>query len=77
MIHPLITDLSGLKETELEAKIQELSQKYWQTPNSSVKMQIVNVLDMYREELSVRRQSAWQKQYESRDKSLDDLIKVN
>ena len=77
MIHPLIDDLSSLKEPELEQKIQSLSQKYWQTSNSSVKMQIVSILDLYREELSTRRQASWQKQYESRDKSLDSLIKVN
>lgn len=77
MIHPLINDLSGLKDPELEQSIQSLSQKYWQTSNPDVKMQIVNLLDLYREELSTRRQAAWQKQYELRDKSLDKLIKVN
>ncbi len=76
-INPLIDDISNLKDAEVESKIQDLSKKYWLTRNPSVKMQIANLLEIYKEELSTRRAKAWEQQYQKRNKDLDDLIKVN
>lgn len=77
MIHPLADDFSKLKDSEIENKIQELSKKYWQAHNPSVQNQISLFLDLYNEELRSRRAKMWQQQYQSRDKGLDNLIKVN
>jgi len=76
-INPLIDDISNLKDAEVESKIQDLSKKYWLTRNPSVKMQIANLLEIYKEELSTRRAKAREQQYQKRNKDLDDLIKVN
>lgn len=76
-MHPLAEDFSKLKDTDIEARIQDLSKKYWQTYNPSVQTQIGLFLEMYQEELRTRRAKMWQEQIQKRDKGLDELIKVN
>lgn len=76
-MHPLADDFSKLKDSEIESKIQELSKKYWQATNPSVQYQISLFLELYNEELKVRRAKIWEQQYQNRDKGLDKLINVN
>jgi hypothetical protein len=76
-MHPLAGDLSPLKDSELEEKIQSLTKKYFMTGNFDVKNQIAGLLEDYNAELSRRRAAALKKLMDSRDKSLDKLIKVN
>lgn len=76
-MHPLITNLTDLKDVELENKILDLSKKYWQSRNPEVQHQIIMILDMYNDELKTRRAKIWQQQYQNRDKGLDKLINVN
>jgi hypothetical protein len=77
MIHPLVEDLSVLKDVEIENKLQDLSRKYFQTQNPEVKYQMSIFIDIYRNELSLRRHRAIEQQYQKRDKDLDNLIKVS
>jgi hypothetical protein len=77
MIHPLAEDFSTLKDAEVEEKLQELSRKYWQASNPSIKQQIAIFIDLYKTELSMRRARQWDQTYQKRDKDLDNLIKVN
>lgn len=76
-MHPLVGDLSSLKEAELENKINELTRKYFITNNVEVRSQISAVIDTYKEQLNIRRQAEWQKMMDSRNKDLDKLIKVS
>lgn len=76
MIHPLSENLASLKDTEIESKVQELSRKFWMTHNPGLQYQMSVLLEIYQEELRVRRQKLWDQQYQKRDKGLDDLIKV-
>lgn len=77
-MHPLAEDFSKLKDAELETKIQTLSKKYFMSANNpAVQTQIVALLDMYKEELNIRRQKLWQEQYQKRDTDLDSLINVS
>lgn len=76
MIHPLSEDFSTLKDVEIENKINDLSKKYWLSQNPAVQRQISLFLDLYNAELRDRRAKAWQQQYQKRDKSLDELVKV-
>jgi len=77
-MHPLAEDFSKLKDAELETKIQTLSQRYFMSSNNTaVQQQIVMLLEMYKEELSGRRQKLWNEQYQNRDTDLDSLIKVS
>ena len=77
MMHPLSEDYTKLKDAEVEARIQDLSRKYFLTQNSAVKQQIAIFLDIYKTELSARRAKAMEQLYQKRDKDLDSLIKVN
>jgi hypothetical protein len=76
-MHPLITDLSNLKNAEIETNINNLTKKYFMTSNYSVQCQISNMLDSYKEELQTRQQAEWQKVEDSRDKGLDKLINIS
>ena len=76
-MHPLVSDLSGLKDVEIENKILDLSKKYWQTYNPNLQYQIRIMLDVYNEELQNRRNKLLQQQLENRNQDLDKLIKVN
>jgi hypothetical protein len=76
-MHPLAEDYSNLKDAEIEARLQDLSKKYWMARNPDLKMQIANILNIYKEEISVRRAKAWEQQYQKRDKGLDNLIQIN
>ena len=77
MFNPLAEDLSKLKDTEIENKIQDLSKKYFLSNNHTVQHQITVFLDMYKAELATRRAKMWQEQYQKRDTDLDSLINVN
>jgi hypothetical protein len=77
MFNPLAEDLSTLKDTEIENKIQDLSRKYFLSNNHTVQHQITVFLDMYKAELATRRARTWQEQYQKRDTDLDSLINVN
>lgn len=76
-MHPLINDLSHIKDSELESKIGDLTRKYFVTSNTEVRSQIIMILESYKDELSRRRQASLEKMMETRDKSLDKLIKIS
>jgi hypothetical protein len=76
-MHPLIGDLSTLKDSELENKMNDLTRKYFMSQNPDVRTQIAAVIDSYKEELSNRKQAEWQRMMADRNKSLDKLINVN
>jgi hypothetical protein len=77
MIHPLAEDYGSLKDAEVEERIQDLSRKYFQTQNPSVKQQISLFLDIYKTELRTRQAKQWEQQFQKRDKGLDKLINVS
>ena len=63
--------------SEIEAKIADLSKKYFQTRNQDLQFQIGSVLEAYQEELALRRYNDWIKLQEKRDKGLDKLINID
>lgn len=76
---PLITDLSHYTNTQLEAKVSDLQQKYFQTHNPQVQSQIITTLNIYKEEIMTREAIAAQRQKEKQDgkSDLDGLINVS
>jgi hypothetical protein len=76
-MHPLVHDLESLKDSELESKVNDLTRKYFSTNNPDVRHQISMVLDSYKMELDKRRQNAYDKMMNSRNKDLDKLINVS
>lgn len=80
MHNPLVHGLGNLTTQELEQKIIELQRKYFQTSNPSVQSQIVNLLDIYKEELNTKRAIEANRQREDQDNgdnSLDNLINIS
>lgn len=73
---PLTMDLHEFTDSQLEEKISDLQRKYFMTQNPQLRTQIANILDFYKEEVSVRRTAA-QKKLEEKQNNLDSLIKVN
>jgi uncharacterized protein YpbB len=76
-MHPLAGDLSNLKDSEIEAKVNDLTKKYFMTPNTGVKAQMAAMLDTLNEELGRRRKASYDKAMAARNKDLDSLIKIN
>ena len=77
MFNPFVNDLNELSDQELENKTIELSKKYWQTQNPDVRVQIQTVLNMYREELKVRRAQEKVKNKDNDDNSIDNHINIS
>lgn len=76
-MHPLINDLSSIKDSELDTKINDLTRKYFTTSNFELRQQIIMVLESYKEELGNRKRIAYENMMKSRDKGLDKLINVS
>jgi len=74
-MHPLVGDLSGLKDQEVHSKISDLTKKYFMTRNPDIQRQIANVLDELRIELGERNRRMIEQQM--KDKNLDNLIKLS
>ena len=77
MIHPMQEDLSKLKDSEIEQKVQELTKKYFiasRLGNRYVLTQISTFLTIYKEELSKR---YIQKTKTELSGDLDQLINVD
>lgn len=75
-MHPLIGDLSSLKDGELDSKINDLTRKYFASRNPDVQQQIAMALDSYKEELAKRQKNSYEKMLNSRNKNLDKLINI-
>lgn len=76
MFHPLVSDLSGLKESELEEKLIDLNKKYYAAArlgSRDLLTQISTIITMYREELKLR----YAKKNQQDDDDLGQLINVD
>jgi len=77
MFHPLQQDLSGLSDSEIESKLQELSRKYFAAQrmgSADLLTQVSTFVNIYRNELSRRYMT---KNKGDLDKDLDQLINVD
>ena len=77
-MHPLAADLSELKDSEVEAKLNELTKKYFQAArlgNQELLTQLSIFVNMYREEMSGRYRKSLKNT--NIDGDLDQLINVN
>ena len=77
MFHPLEQDLSQLSDSEVEAKVQELSRKYFAAQRlgkPEMLTQIATFVTIYKQELSRR---YLEKSRNDFDGDLDQLINVN
>jgi hypothetical protein len=80
MFHPLLSNVTELKDLDLENKINELSKKYTfaaRSGNGGLCSQILLVLEEYKIEQQRRLHSRSKVTMKNQDKDLDDLINVN
>jgi len=77
MFHPLEEDLSLLKDSEVELKLQELTRKYFlaaRMGNAALLTQLNTFVIIYKEELAKRMLAKTQGTY---DTDLNQLINVD
>lgn len=77
-MHPLASDLSGMKDSEVEAKLNELTKKYFQATrlgNPDLLTQLSMFVNIYREEMSNRYRNSLKST--NIDGDLDQLINVD
>jgi hypothetical protein len=79
MMHPLQPDITGLSEQDLEKKIQDLTQKYYQAMrySPSVTGQIVLLLDSYKLEREERQRAKAKLAAETGENEINELIKID
>jgi hypothetical protein len=79
MMHPLQPDISGLSEQDLEKKIQDLTQKYYQAMrySPSITGQIVLLLDSYKLEREERQLAKAKLAAETGENDINELIKID
>ena len=79
MMHPFMPDISGMSDQDLDKKIQELTQKYFQAMrlSPSIVSQMVLLLDSYKTEQQNRSLEKAKKAAENGDNNINELIKVN
>ena len=77
MYHPLVADLSNMKETEIEQKITELTKRYYAASSAELQRQVIILLDTYKQELETRRYNEWAKMAADQEKMVDKLINVD
>ena len=80
MFHPLLGDLSKLKDADVEAKVLDLTRKYgiaMRLGQGSAAQQICIALDSYRTELMQRQADSIKSTMTKDNKDLDDLINVD
>lgn len=79
MFHPLIEDISKIKDKELEFRILDLTKKYHialSLGQGQICQQIVIALEMFKEEQNKRQQKSMESVIKKQDKGFDDLINV-
>lgn len=80
MFHPLLGDPSLIKDSDLDAKIQDLSKKYQiaaRLGQGGACQQIALALEVYRTDQSRRQNEAMQTMIKKQNKGLDDLINID
>lgn len=78
MFNPLVDSFAELTDSQIEESIRSLSQKFFQTQNPDVQVQINNILEMYKAEMRTRNARAMQKLNQNNgDESLDNLINIS
>jgi hypothetical protein len=80
MFHPLMDPVTRLKDADLEARIVDLSKKYFiaaKSGNSDLTHQILLALESHKEEQHRRRKEANAELLKKQDKDLGDLINID
>jgi hypothetical protein len=77
MFHPLSEDLSQYSISQLEAKLNDLRTKFFQSRNPELRQQISVFIDVYNQELKQRLAAEQLKMAKETGKDLDNLINID
>lgn len=80
MFHPLLADLTALKDTDIDSRISDLQKKYSiaaRSGNGGLCNQILVALDGYKYEQQNRYMTKTKIATKNQNKDLDDLINVS
>lgn len=80
MYHPLLPDITKIKNEDLEKKINELTQKYFIASRSgqgAVCSQLILILEEYREEQHRRQSTAGKTANDRHGNQFDDFINID
>jgi len=78
MFNPLADDFSTLSDDEINQKISGLTRRYNQTSNHDLQHQIAVMIDMFRQEYTLRLAKKSQDFKDNdNDSDLDNLININ
>lgn len=80
MFHPLLEDISKIKDKEIEFRILDLTKKYHIAASmgqGQICQQILLALDVFKEEQFKRQRSAVESTVKKQDKDFDDLINID
>jgi hypothetical protein len=75
MFNPLADNFEDLTDSQIQEKVQDLTKRYYQTRNPGLQNQIAVMLDMFKQEQTLRMYR--QKQQDDDDPDLDNLININ
>ena len=79
MFHPLLEDLTQIKDADLENRMSDLNKKYniaLRSGNGALAQQVAMILEALRDEGTRRQAEATKKLLQKQNKDLDDLINV-
>jgi hypothetical protein len=76
-MHPNVSDLKSLTDSQLEQKLLRLNSIYFMTENPDVRQQMILLMDTYKLELNERLLAAKMKQLNQGKDDLDSLINVS
>ena len=77
MFHPLGEDLNQYSISQLEAKLNDLRTKFFQSRNPELLQQISVFIDVYNQELKQRLAAEQLKMAKETGKDLDNLINID
>jgi len=79
MFNPLLENLSSLKDTDLEERVNDLNRKYTialQMGNASLAQQVLVLIEALKEETARRQRESTKKVLQKQNKDLDNLINI-
>lgn len=77
MFNPLLDNLADMSESDLEARLSDLSRKYFMSSNPNVQQQLQIAIEQFKQELYVRQEQNRLKEQNNDENDLDNLINIS
>ena len=77
MFNPLLDNLADMSESDLEARLSDLSRKYFMSSNPNMQQQLQIAIEQFKQELYVRQEQNRLKEQNNDENDLDNLINIS